>query len=556
MAELAMKEIIFFLFGGLALLLFGLKFMTDALQLVAGDQMRSILVKGTKNPIRGVFTGFLVTALIQSSGATTVLTVGLVNAGLLTLRQAIGVIMGANIGSIIIVYLIGFNLQIYALPIIALGALLFLFIKRQKVHLAGQALLGFGILLYGLTVMANGMAQLNQSSLYASFINQVDANSLWGVAAGIIFTGVIQASSATIGILQQLTTEGVMNYYQAIPILLGANIGTTITALLASIGTSVAARRTALTHFLFNIIGAVIMLPLFMAGLFVPLVKLITNCLPGITWEAVNIKLQLAQAHALFNIGTTIVLLPLVAVLAMVVVKLIPERQQLEDDDASRYVYIHKRFLTSPGVAMEQAMRETIRMGRLAARTFNYAMEYFNHRGGENKSYGLNLEETVNRLQRDITDYVVLASQKQLTIEDSNKSYIILQVLSDLERIGDHSINIIEQADYADQNQVTFSGEAKEELARLIKVTEENLALTMVVLDKRDKDIARQVIELDKQADQLQEECRKAHIRRLNEMKCNGNNGAVFLDVVAHLGRISNHCRNIARYVLEEDIPA
>jgi len=327
MTGLAMQDIAFFLIGGLALFLFGLRFMSDALQLLAGDQMRNILLKGTKTPLRGIITGFLVTGLIQSSSSTTVLTVGLVNAGLLSLRQSIGVIMGANIGSIVTAFLIGFNIQVYALPIVGVGSFLFIFIKKQKARLIGQALLGFGLLFYGLTVMGEGMKPLKDLPAFVNMMHSMDSNTLWGVLAGVFFTGIIQSSSAVVGVLQQLAYQGAINYQQAIPLLFGANIGTTITALLASLGTSVAARRTALTHCLFNIIGTIIWLPLFLAGVFLPLVKFVTNIIlgliPGFTgsWNTINLKLQIAQTHAVFHIGSAILLIPLVSLLDLLDVK-------------------------------------------------------------------------------------------------------------------------------------------------------------------------------------------------------------------------------------------
>ncbi|MGE5381664.1 MAG: Na/Pi cotransporter family protein [Methylocystaceae bacterium] len=559
MTQFSVQNMIFLFIGGLALILFGLRFMTDALQLVAGEPMRKILEKGTKTPVRGVFTGILVTALIQSSTATTVLTMGLVNTGLLSLRQAIGVIMGANIGTTITAYLIGFNFQAYSLPILSLGAVMFLFIKNRRVQLIGQALLGFGILFYGLSIMGEGVKPLKDLPSFLNLMTNIDKNALWGLLIGIGFTGVVQSSSATIGVLQQLAYQGAVTYQQSVPILFGDNLGTTITALIASLGTGVAARRTALTHFLFNLIGIVIWLPLFLIGVFPRLVELFTSfifaIIPGLSgsWSTLNIKLQIAQTHAVFNIANTLILLPFITVLAWLVVKFIPERRDAEDEVGT--VYIHKRFLETPGIALTQAMRETIRMGRLAARSFFNAIEYFNEHNPENKVRGVRLEETVNRLQREITDYVVLASEKRLSKEDSARSYLILQALSDLERISDHCQNIVEQADFAAQNQVTFSGEAHEELGQLIKLTDEALTKTIMVLDKGDNTLAREVIDLDKQIDSLQPECRKSHIRRLNERICNGSNGAVFLDVISHLGRISNHCRNIAWYVLDSENP-
>ncbi|MDD2620726.1 MAG: Na/Pi cotransporter family protein [Syntrophomonadaceae bacterium] len=554
----SVSEILFSFVGGLGLFLFGLRFMSDGLQSVAGDRMRSILEKGTSTPIRGVMTGALVTALIQSSSATTVLTVGLVNAQLLTLRQAIGVIMGANIGTTLTAYLIGFNLQDYALPILGLGALVFLFSKNKKYQVIGQAILGFGILFFGLTIMGSGMKPLKDLPLFIDLMSSIDNNSIIGVLIGMFFTFLIQSSSATIGVLQQLAYEGAVTYNQAVPILFGDNIGTTITALLAGLGASVAARRTALTHFLFNSIGTVIFLPLFLMGVFKKIVVILTNyifiLLPGFagTWDTLNIKLQIAQTHAVFNLSNTLIQLPLVAVLAFIVTKLIPEKAE-DIDDQYRPKYIDRRLLNNPSVALSQAKRETLRMAYLAQDAFNNAVDYFNSRQEALLKKGKDLENAIDRMEREITDYVVLASQKQLSEEESNDAYIILQSLNDIERIGDHCENIIEQGSYASKYQVNFSGEARNEMDKIIEITNNALLLTYKALERQDKSVARLVLTHEEAIDDLQASYRKAHIRRLNEGICNGNNGAVFLDMLANLERIGDHCRNIAEYILGEE---
>ena len=548
--------ILFSFIGGLGLFLFGLRFMSDGLQSVAGDRMRTILEKGTRNPIRGVLTGVLVTGIIQSSSATTVLAVGLVNAELLTLRQAIGVIMGANIGTTVTAYLIGFNLQAYSLPILGIGALMFLFSKVKRNQMIGQTLLGFGLLFFGLTIMGNGMTPLKDLSFFTSLMTSIDNNSLIGVAIGTFMTMVLQGSAATIGVLQQLAYQGAVTYHQAVPILFGDNIGTTITALLASIGTSLAARRTALSHTIFNVLGTMIFLPLFLIGVFDQIVVLFTNnlfvLLPGFTgtWEALNIKLQIAQTHAVFNISNTIIQLPFVAVLAWIVTRLIPGKA--EALDPYRLKYIDRRFLNNPSMALAQAKRETLHMATMAFESFNNAIAYFNNPQEESLEKSRALESAIDRMEREITDYVVVASRKQLSTTESINANIILQSLNDIERIGDHCENIIEQAVYAQENQVHFSGEAQEEMQSIIGITKESLVLAYQALERHDITAARKVLPLEETMDELHNPYRKNHIRRLNEGICNGSNGAVFMDMLTNLERISDHCRNIAEYILEE----
>lgn len=555
--DLTWQQVIFAFMGGLGLFLFGIRTMSDALQSVAGDRMRTILEKGTRSPIRGVLTGTLVTGLIQSSSATTVLTVGLVNAELLTLRQAIGVIMGANIGTTVTAYLIGFDLEEYALPILAVGVLLFMFAQQKKIKSIGQALFGFGLLFFGLSIMGEGVQPLKDLPFFTNLMTSIDNNSLIGVAIGTLFTAIVQSSSATIGVLQELAYKGVVTYHQAVPILFGDNIGTTITALLAGIGASVAARRAALTHFMFNIVGTLIFLPLFIIGIFPKIVILVTNTfftlIPGFAgnWDLLNIKLQIAQTHAVFNISNTLIHLPLVGLLALVVTKIIADRESGEGEPFKAR-YIDRRFLKNPSVALAQATRETLRMGELARQAFENAIEYFDNRSDALAKRGEELEETVDNMEREITDYVVLASEQSLSHEDSAQAFLILQSLNDVERIADLSESIIQVADYAAKHQVRFSGEAQDEMNEMVNLTRETLEVTLMALARKDRDLAAKVVINERRLDTMQVQYRKNHIRRLNERVCTGNNGAVFLDLLGNLERISDHCRNIVGYIFPE----
>lgn len=560
--DICLQDIIFSFIGGLGLFLFGLNFMSDALTSVAGDRMRKILEEGTKNPLRGVLTGALTTALIQSSSATTVITVGLVNAQLLTLKQAIGVIMGANIGTTMTAYLIGFNLANYALPIIGIGVFIFLFSKNERNRLIGKAVLGFGVLFFGLTTMGHGMKPLKDLPVFLELMTKIENNSVVGVLIGVVFTFIVQSSSATIGVLQQLANQGAVTYNQAVPILFGDNIGTTVTALLAAIGAGVAARRTALTHFVFNVIGTLIFLPLFLVGIFKPLVVFLTNTffalIPGFTgtWDTLNIKLQIAQTHAIFNISNTMIQLPLVAVLVFIVTKLVPDAKEEPVIEEHTTKFIDKRFLSDPfhpSIAFSQATKETVRMGQLAIDAFNNAIEYFNTRNQSLLDRAKELESTIDILEREITDYIVAASERRLSPKDSGHAYIILQSLNDIERIGDHCENIIEQANFATETNVSFSGEAQTELNTMVEITGKTLRMALRAIEKEDKMLAKRVKANEETIDKMQSDYRKAHIRRLNERICNGNNGAVFLDLLGNLERISDHCRNIAVYVLGEE---
>ncbi len=556
--SLSVEQILFYALGGLGIFLFGIKYMSEGLQNTAGDRLRVFLEKGTRTPLRGVITGTLVTALIQSSSGTTVLTVGLVNAGLLSLRQAIGVIMGANIGTTMTAYLIGFKLEKYALPIIAAGVLLLFFIKNKKIANLGQIVFGFGMLFYGMEVMGKGLKPLKDWDLFINLMSNVENNALLGVLIGTVFTVIVQSSSATIGVLQELAEQGAVTYYQAAPILFGDNIGTTVTALLASIGTTVAARRAALTHTLFNISGTAIFLPLFILGIFPELIRLATNnlfvFLPGFegTWETLNIKMKIAQTHGMFNITNTLIQLPFISYLAWAVTKLVP------GPDAQFVMeprFLEPRLLSNPSVALGQAKLEILRMGRHAKEFFNQSVQFFFNPGRKdlNPMYLEQKEELINRLEANITDYVVkLSTGQKMSEAQSNYASTLLQAVGDLERIGDHADNIVELAIYSKEKNIAFSEEAQASIRSMAELTEETLGMALAALENSDRALARKVIKNEVIIDNLEKEFRYGHIMRLNEGTCSGFEGSVFLDMLSNMERIGDHSVNIAEYVLGE----
>ena len=545
--------ILFNFLGGLGLFLFGIKAMSDGLQSVAGEKMRLILEKGTSTPIRGVLTGTFVTALIQSSSGTTVLAVGLVNAGLLSLRQAIGIIMGANIGTTVTAYLIGFDLKEYSLPIIALGVFLIFFSKNKKFNYIGQVIFGFGLLFFGMDVMGQGMKPLRSSDFFINLMTDVEHNVFLGVFIGTVFTGIVQSSSATTGILQELAHQGAVTLNQVVPILFGINVGTTITALLAGIGASVVARRAALSHFIFNVLGTLIFLPLFLTGIFLKLVIIITEkfyiFVPGSgSWETLNIKMQIAQIHGIFNITNTILLLPFVTILAAMVTKIIPSRKG-ELDAAPQF--LEPRLLNNLPVALSNAKHELLRMGNIAYDTLDNAVEFFFTRKDENQKTARSCEAIVDKLEKEIESYVLKAiSGKNLTSVLSKRSHTIMMAVGDIERVGDHAQNIVELAEYASAHGLGFSDKALADLEKMTEQVKEILLLSLEALEKEDKKLAQKVIEKDNVIDDMEKELRKAHIARVNARKCNGNVGAVYLDILSNLERIGDHSVNVAGYVI------
>lgn len=544
-------ELLFFFLGGLGMFLFSMKSMSDGLQALAGDKLRDILEKGTKTPIRGILTGTLVTGLIQSSAATTVLAIGLVNSRLMTLRQAIGVIMGANIGTTVTAFLIGFKLSDYSLPIVFVGAFLLFFAKKENWLHLGQVILGFGLLFYGMDVMGQGLKPLAQSPLFTDLMIGVEGNIFLGVAVGAILTAVVQSSSATIGIMQELAYQGVMTYNQVVPLLFGSNIGTTVTALLAGLGTSVNAKRASIVNLMFNTIGTFIFLPLFVLGIFPFLVELVASFTPG-GWEGMNVKMQIAETHGMFNITNTILFLPFVGLLDKLVCKVIPDKED-DRDLMLQPKYLEKRLLGNMPMALSNASREMLHMGRMAAEAVEYAVDYYFLHGDEDKEEALRRENIVDILEQAITHYVIDATYgHDVNHVLSQRSYMILQAVGDLERVGDHAENLVELTDYCKENKIEMSKEANEGLREMMQAVNKAMADSLTALRNNNVILARQVIEQDDIIDDMESDLRKGHIARLNAGACSAAAGAVYLDILSNLERIGDHAVNLAKAVLED----
>lgn len=534
------QEILFKFVGGLGIFLFGIKFMSDGLQKSAGDKMRGILEKYTTNPILGVLVGIIVTCLIQSSSGTTVMAIGLVNAGLMTLRQAIGVVLGANIGTTMTAFIVGIKIEEYALPIIAVGAFFLFFLNKKKFQYIGQVVFGFGMLFLGLSTMSGGVKPLRELPAFTDFMIQMADQPLLGLLVGTVFTMVVQSSSATIGILQTIADEGMINLSGSLPILFGDNIGTTITAVLASIGASIAARRTALVHVIFNVCGAIIF----------------TILLPVVVWVVlwlgadVNIRMQIAYAHGLFNVTNTLIFLPLIPVLAWIVTKVIPGKME---EIQFRPIYLDDRLLATPAVALGQAQHEIVRMGKYARESLQDATKFFFKRDTKYSDLALQKEELINELNRKITDYIIRIHQKNALPEgESEKASGWFQTVSDIERIGDHAENVVELAEFSINHKVEFSEAAAKELEEMMTVADQTVEKALVALEEQNEEAAREVMELEAKLDDLEVAFRKNHIVRLNQNICSSGAGTIYLDLLTNLERIGDHCKNIAQFVLHE----
>ncbi|MEK5528250.1 MULTISPECIES: Na/Pi cotransporter family protein [unclassified Viridibacillus] len=541
--ELNWQEMIFQFLGGLGLFLFAIKYMGDGLQKAAGDRLRDLLDRFTTNPFMGVLVGIFVTVLIQSSSGTTVITVGLVSAGFMTLRQAIGVIMGANIGTTVTAFIIGINIGEYAYPIMALGAVLLFFFKKSKIQNIGQVLFGFSGLFIGLELMSSGMKPLRDWPAFIDLTLNMSDSPILGVIVGAIFTLIVQSSSATVGILQGLYAENLITLHGALPVLFGDNIGTTITAILAALGASVAARRAAATHVLFNVFGSIIFL--LVLGLFTNYIEWISGIL------GLEPKMQIAFAHGTFNVANTLIQLPLIGVWAYVVTKLIPGEDTIVEYKPK---YLDYSLITkSPGIALGQAKQEVVRMGGFGVQGLSAAMDYLKTLDVKQASTAAQLEEAINNLDQKTTDYLVSLSKQSLSGVNSHIHHALLENIRDIERVGDHVENLIELIDYKESNRIKLSQEATQELEGMFELVIETVKIAMHALDTRDVSLAQRVRAQEERIDEMERSLRKHHIRRLNEGICSGSAGIVFADIISNLERIGDHANNIADTIYEQD---
>lgn len=534
------QELLFTFFGGLGIFLFSIKYMGDALQKAAGDKLRDILDRFTTNPFMGVLVGIIVTILIQSSSGTTVIVVGLVSAGFMTLRQAIGVIMGANIGTTVTAFIIGLDVGAYALPIMAVGAFLIFFIKKNQIQNIGQVIFGFGGLFFGMETMSGAMKPLRELPAFIDMTVNLSEFPILGVAAGTIFTFIVQSSSGTIAILQGLYAENLVTLDAALPVLFGDNIGTTVTAVLAALGTSIAARRAAAVHVLFNVIGSIIFLILLVP--FTAYVEWLTGVL---NLEA---KMQIAFAHGTFNVVNTMIQFPLIGAWAYLVTKVIPGDEVLIEFKPK---HLDLNFIEqSPSIALGQAKEEVLRMGKYSVQGLEETYEYLKTKSKKHAEMGYQLEDAINNLDGKITDYLVLISAESISAADSTRHTMLMETVRDIERIGDHFENIIELIDYQEANKVKLTAEAMEDLDEMFTLTIATVSKSLDALDTTSHELAREVAEQEDLIDKMERKFRKKHILRLNEGACSAQAGIVFVDIVSNLERIGDHSVNIAEAIL------
>lgn len=522
--------------GGIALFLYGMTKMGEGLQKIAGDKLRRILETLTSSRLSGVAVGLIVTAIIQSSGATSVMCVSFVNAGIMRFEQAIGVIMGANIGTTVTAQMVAFRLERAALPAIALGMALMLLGKRKSVKEGwADCFIGFGMLFLGLSITGDAVMPLQSYPPFVSILCIGRTNPFLGVIVGIIFTALLQSSSAVTGLLVMLASRDVMDLGAALPIILGANIGTTSTALLASINTSLAARRTAYAHLLFNIVGVAI---------FFPFLKPFQRI---VAYTSTDMARQIANAHTIFNITTTLLLLPLMPQFASLVCKLVKGTEQAIEYGPK---YLDAKLVSIPFMAVVQTQKEVIRMAKLCLENLETAVGIFRGDPKADRKRFDNIEETIDEIEEAISYYVAKVFQQDVNSAQAKILTSAISISADLERIGDHATAIVELADYKEKHNLPFSQEAVEELNEMLDKAVESVRTVVEALEIGDKRKAASIIPMDDVLDELERNLRSRHIQRLNKGICYPASGVVFLDMLSHLERIGDHAVNIAEEIM------
>lgn len=524
------------LMGGLGLFIYGMKLMGDGLENAAGEGLKHILEKVTSNRLMGVAIGTIITAVIQSSSATTVMVVGFVNAGLMNLSQALGVIMGANIGTTITAQLVAFKLDQIAPIFVFIGAAVVMFAKVKERREIGNIILGFGILFTGMGAMTSAMNPIASSPLFTKLILAVGDNWAIGILTGLAFTALLQSSSATTGILIALASTNKITINLAIPILLGCNIGTCVTAMLASVGTNKTAHKAALLHLTFNVVGAIIFIPFL--GYLSKFVKI----------TSLDVSRQIANAHTIFNILNTAILLPFGSYIIKFVNKVIPCDEKTENWGPK---FIDDRFLETPVIAAGQVIKETIRMANKAKKNVKLAVKAFLTNDEELIKQVYESEKLINLLEECITTYLVKLSK--CTLSDKEKVIVAstFHVINDIERVGDHAENIADLAIEKKKKKLKYSKDALDELDQIYSSVMDALNISITSYVTRDIDKAKSILNVEDLIDSYQKDYRERHIQRLYDGKCNAYEGAIFLDLITDFERIGDHCTNIAQSVIE-----
>ena len=525
--------------GGLGLFLFGIRTMGDGLENAAGAKLKRMLEVLTGNRFLAVLVGFVVTAIIQSSTATTVMVVGFVKAGMMSLAQAVGVIMGANIGTTVTSLLIALNFSSVAAASVLVGVILMLASKKTVVKNLGAIFTGFGLLFLGIDMMSDSMAPLRESAGFMNFIVTVSESPLrplFGIILGIVMTAVLQSSSASVGVLQTLAMQGLVPLKFSVFVLFGQNIGTCLTALFSTVGAKKNSKRAAVIHLLFNLIGT---------GIFI-LIALLTPYVEWIEKLSPDPMAQIAISHIVFNIVSTVVMFPFAKVLVKLSCLLVPGKDDSESEMHCKF--IDDRLLNTPPFAVMQVSKEVARMAKLARDNFETSAHALINRSDKDLDKVMENEEIINYLNHHITSYLVKLNALDITDSDSDYIARVFHAINDIERVGDHAINLAEAAQHNIGEGLKFSDPAREELNQLCGSVVTLLERSMAAFDNQSlsDDEAKELSDLEEHIDDLTLECQDSHIFRLNRKECNTEAGMLYLNTITDFERVGDHAINIA----------
>lgn len=525
--------------GGLGLFLFGIRTMGDGLENAAGAKLKRMLEVLTGNRFLAVLVGFVVTAIIQSSTATTVMVVGFVNAGMMSLAQAVGVIMGANIGTTVTSLLIALNFSSVAAAAVLVGVILMLASKKTVVKNLGAIFTGFGLLFLGIDMMSDSMAPLRESVGFMNFIVTVSESPLrplFGIILGIVMTAVLQSSSASVGVLQTLAMQGLVPLKFSVFVLFGQNIGTCLTALFSTVGAKKNSKRAAVIHLLFNLIGT---------GIFI-LIALLTSYVEWIEKLSPDPMAQIAISHIVFNIVSTVVMFPFAKVLVKLSCLLVPGKDDSESEMHCKF--IDDRLLNTPPFAVMQVSKEVARMAKLARDNFETSAHALINRSDKDLDKVMENEEVINYLNHHITSYLVKLNALDITDSDSDYIARVFHAINDIERVGDHAINLAEAAQHNIGEGLKFSDPAREELNQLCGSVVTLLERSMAAFDNQSlsDNEAKELSDLEEHIDDLTLECQDSHIFRLNRKECNTEAGMLYLNTITDFERVGDHAINIA----------
>ena len=526
--------------GGLGLFLYGMNLMGDGLQKSAGSKLKRIIELLTSNVIMGVLVGMVVTMVIQSSSATTVMVVGFVNAGIMSLTQAIGVILGANIGTTITAQLVSLDVDFLAPVALGIGIVIYMFSNKPKHKNIAEILIGFGILFTGMDFMKEAVKPLAGYQGFTDMLLSFGHHPILGVLMGFAITAIVQSSSASMGMLIALASQGLIPITAALPILYGENIGTCVTSLISSIGASRNARRAAIMHLTFNVLGSMI----FMFILSKPIVAIVTAIDPT------DAARQIANAHTLFNILNVIVLLPFNKLIVKLALKLVPETKGEQDDDDKVVKYIDDRMIETPSIALANIVKETLRMGEKSKESLNAAMDGIVDKSKEKIELSFKREKLINELQKSILNYLLKLSKASLN-EDSRETVdALFNTVNDIERIGDHAENIAELAKDIVDLEISFSDVGIGELKDMYNKVVSTYTYALEAMRTSNVELACKVIKMEEQVDMMEKSCRANHMNRLNSSSCSIESGVIYLDIISNLERVSDHAVNIAQQVI------